>query len=85
MSYCRFSECDVYVFDHTDGGIEIMTHNQGFFNAKTRTEAIDKLIELKNVGLYVPPMVITVIQADRRVLGETSGIEPLERLKTDGK
>lgn len=75
MSYCRFSDCDVYVYDDSEGGITIMTIRDEIYRAKTRTEAVDKLIELKHAGLDVLPEVIKQLQEDRTAIGETAGIE----------
>jgi len=79
MSYCRFSDCDVYVYDDSEGGITIMTIRDEIYRAKTRTEAVDKLIELKHAGLDILPEVIEQLQEDRTAIGETAGIEPVER------
>lgn len=81
MSYCRFSECDVYVYDDSAGGITIMTIRDEIYTAKTRTEAVDKLIELKQSGLDVPEEVIAEIQEDRKTAGETAGIEAVKEYR----
>ena len=75
MSYCRFSDCDVYVYDDVAGGITIMTHADGDYREETRSAAIAQLKRLRDMGLDVPDDAIDEIKANLDDYGETEGIE----------
>ena len=78
MSYCRFCECDVYVYDDIRGGITIMTFTEGDFNEKTRSDAIKRLETLRADGLDIPEGVFERMKTDLEEIGETAGLEPDE-------
>lgn len=59
MSYCRFIEADVYVFEDTGGffcccGCSLSEINWGSFNCTHRSQMIDHLKKHQELGDYVP-------------------------------
>ncbi len=55
MSYCRYGEdSDVYLFQSSAGYECMVSGGQTGFVVKTPTEALRKLLSLRNSGLKVP-------------------------------
>jgi len=79
MSYCRFYDWDVSVYDDINGGITISTRAAEDYNEPTRTAAILRLEELRSQGLNVPEYVIEDIKRDLQNRGETEGLEPMRK------
>ena len=87
MSYCRFSECDVYAYDSSDGGVQFYvadgrkdldrlcaTYNEAYQYAKTLRDTH---------GLDVPSHALEALKADAleeaaRICGSDSAVAELE-------
>lgn len=88
MSYCRFSECDVYAYDSSDGGVQFYvssgrrdldrlcaTYNEAYQYAKALRD---------EHGLDVPSHAIEALKADALeeaalICGPDSAVADLER------
>lgn len=75
MSYCRFSNSDVYMFASVNGGIEccacaLQKKDITSVNFNTEEEAINHLYEHKKAGHYVPKKAITRLKKEDKIRKE---------------
>lgn len=69
MSYCRFSEADVYIFEHVDGYFQCCAcplESEVFasFDCNTKQEMLEHIKEHRKVGHYVPEHVDETLEAE---------------------
>lgn len=79
MSYCRFSDGDVYMFEHVSGGIEccgclLQKGPEDLFGAilnfATRSQALAHLEEHRRAGHDVPEYAIARLREELAALGD---------------
>lgn len=96
MSYCRFSDADVYMFHHYAGGILCMmcglqegTDALGW-STSSRREAIGHLEAHRAAGHRVPDHAFELLRAEIEQEGDEArpsreGLEDLEKLEREAR
>lgn len=70
MSYARWADdCDVYVYA-SDGGFTCNVTDGKYIHVKTRSEMIDYLHAIADLGKAVPKDVIDALSEELKELGE---------------
>ena len=85
MSYCRWSECDVYAYDSCEGGVRFWVADDSFNRlCGTYNEAYQYAKELRDKhGFDVPSHAIDALREDaideaKRFLGPDSAVAELQ-------
>lgn len=65
MSYCRWSDCDLYIYADCDGGWTIHDTHGGDYNLPSPGECADKVEELQKLGRHVSNWVIPELRAEQ--------------------
>ena len=69
MSYARFADGDVYVYEDYSNNMVCMTYDKTtekytIINKKTKKEMLEHLLELKRKGMKIPDNTIDAIKAE---------------------